>query len=220
MRSIGAIVTALVLVFGCADRGRDLSRLPALSGEFAVEDCNSLFPARGWQFVHSIDFTMDNGYGTTVLGVTTLEPARIRCALLSVEGFTLFEALFDRNTGLTILRAVPPFDTAVFAEGLIADIRTIFLPPPGEMHPGLTQDGKRICRFTSAEGRIGDIIIADEKCPQIQTYSPDGLLKRLVTGRDCRRSRAGLIPRSLELHSYGRTGYTLKMNLLRTDKIP
>ncbi len=218
MRNIGAIVIAAVLLFGCAERGSDLPRLPALAGEFPAEECSGLFGAGGRQFVHSIDFSMDRGYGTTVVGITTLEPAGIRCALLSVEGFTLFEAAFDRDQGLSVLRAVPPFDAPHFAKGLIADIQAIFLAPPGEMRPGLAENGERICRFTAADGEISDVILADEGCPQIRTYTRDGLLQRVITGRDCRWSDAGLIPRYLELRSYGRSGYTLKMTLLRADE--
>ncbi len=52
------------------------------------------FPKGRWQFVHSIDFTMGDGAGATVVGVITLNEKDIECALFTLEGLTLFEAVF------------------------------------------------------------------------------------------------------------------------------
>jgi len=219
MRCLGAIFIAVVLLFGCAERGAKLPQLLAVSAESAPPECTDIFPSRGWQFIHSIEFSLDHGYGTTVVGVTSLEPRRIRCALVSLEGFTLFEAGFDRGTGLHVQRAVPPFDTPLFAEGLMEDIRAIFLSPAGAMQRGQSSEGKKICRFITAAGTVTDIIAADGGCPQIRSYSQDGRLRRLITGSGCQKSGPGRIPHYLELRSYGGSGYTLKMNLLRADRI-
>ena len=102
------------------------------------DSCAAVFPQGKWQFAHAIDFAMRDGSGTPVIGVTSLTGNDIDCALITVEGLTLFEAAFHHDGSIEVRRAVPPFDGPDFAKGMIADIRAIFQPPTGSMRMGQT----------------------------------------------------------------------------------
>ena len=66
-----------------------------------------------------------------MMGLTVLS-SRLRSnrsVIMSLEGFVVFDG--EVNQGLTVHRALPPFDSPGFAEGLMADIRLIFFQPEG-----------------------------------------------------------------------------------------
>lgn len=183
--------------------------------------CADVFPQgnRGkWQFVHSIDFTMKNGSGTTVVGVTTLDGNDIESALVTVEGLTLFEANFRHDKSFEIKRAIPPFDNPEFANGLINDIRAIFQPPPGiQMQTGQLAGAVSTCRYVQVDGGVVDVLPDIDGCLQIKRYNPDLILERSIIGKSCREIGSSLIPNYIELKTFGRTGYTLKMTLISAD---
>ncbi len=211
----------LILLLGlsaCAARQQlSLPQLTADAGE--VKGCESVFPQGRWQFVHAIDYFMANGSGSTVIGVTSLAGDEISCALMTVEGLTLFEAV-DRPKGLEVRRAVPPFDKPAFAEGLMADVRTIFrAPAPATMQYGRAAGNIPTCRYTGVDGRIIDILPGADGCWQIRSYSANHTMNRSVTGRSCRKKGASLIPEHLELRGFGHTDYTLKMTLIQAENL-
>jgi hypothetical protein len=171
-----------------------------------------------WQFVHSIDFTMKDGSGTTVVGVTTLNEKDIECALVTVEGLTIFEAAFRHDKSFEIRRAIPPFDKPEFAKGLINDIRAIFQPPPGtKMQTGQLAGAASVCRYEEVGGGVVDVLIDNYGCLQIKSYNPGLVLERSITGQSCREIGSSLIPDYILLKTFGRTGYTLKMTLISAD---
>jgi hypothetical protein len=217
-------------------------RLPELKGvkdgqEIAA--CAAVFPDGGyrghggkgrWQFVHSIDFTMKDGSGTTVIGVTSLSGKDIECALMTVEGLTLFEAVFGHDQRVEVRRAVPPFDRPGFATGLINDIRAIFQPPPGSMETGQLQSQLQpqspgitaVCRYRDgSNGVVGvvDVLPDVDGCWQIKSYTSDLVMNRSITGLSCRKRGPSRIPDHILLKTYGQTGYTLKMTLISADNI-
>jgi hypothetical protein len=217
-------------------------RLPELKGVEAgreIATCAAVFPAGGygvkggWQFVHSIDFTMRDGSGTTVIGVTSLSGKDIECALMTVEGLTLFEAVFGHDKSIEVRRAVPPFDSPEFATGLINDIRAIFQPPPGSMVTGQLQlqlqpqsaGTTSVCRYRDgSHGVVGvdgvvDVLPDVDGCWQIKSYTPDLVMNRSITGLSCRKRGSSRIPDHILLKTYGQTGYTLKMTLISADNI-
>jgi len=218
------------LLFGlvaCAEKTQ--LRLPQLMG--AVEsleknDCAAVFPQGNRQFVHAIDFTMQNGSGTAVVGVTSLNDDNIACALVTVEGLTLFEAVFRHDESFTVKRAVPPFDSPEFATGLIGDIRAIFQPPSGHgsrgklLLPAPAAGLTAVCRYKVPAGGVVDVLPDVDGCWQIRSYTSDGIMDRTIVGQSCKEQSGGLIPDSIELKTYGPTGYTLKMTLIRADTIP
>ena len=203
---------------GCAAEKRTYPPdLESATSDQKEHDCTSVFPRGKWQFVHSIDFTKGDGGGTTVVGITTLSTELIRSALITVEGLTLFEADFFNDNSFIIHRAVPPFDNRNFAEGMMHDIRAIFQPPLSVVQQGRAREGVATCRYTDTEGRITDIQPNKDDCWQITSYTPSRIMDRSIKGRSCIKKGSTRIPEYLELKTYGRTGYTLTMKLLRAD---
>jgi hypothetical protein len=227
MRPYSLFLSVLLLgLVACA--GKTQFRLPQLveAAESQVEDgCAAVFPQGSRQFVHAIDFTMQDGSGTAVVGVTSLNDDNIACALVTVEGLTLFEAVFRHDESFTVKRAVPPFDTPEFAQGLIGDIRAIFQPPSGHasrgqlLLPAPAAGLTAVCRYKVPDGRVVDVLPDVDGCWQIKSYTPDGVMDRTIVGQSCKEQSTGLTPDYIELKTYGRTGYTLNMTLIRADTI-
>ena len=216
------------LFSGCATEKQ--LHLPELAGVHAVHDglgaeaCLAVFPKGNWQFVHSIDFSMRSGSGTTVVGVTTLTGNDITCALVTVEGLTLFLADFHQDNSFVVQRAVPPFDTDEFALGMMGDIRAIFQPPPASnpgsstVKQGQLAGSRAVCRYQGEDGGVVDVLPTVHDCWQINSYTPDLTMTRSIVGQSCRKYESLSIPDYLILKTYGQTGYTLKMKLISADK--
>ena len=218
MKFFPSILLSFVLVSCSAGKHTYLPDFVEPYAHSNTNNCTSIFPRGEWQFVHSIDFSRDNGAGTTMVGITSLSKDMIKSALVTVEGFTLFEADFHTNNRFQVRRAVPPFDSEGFAEGMMADLRTLFRPPSGDItRQGITQEGTTACRYIDTMGRVTDIMPNKDDCWQISSYTPDRIMDRSITGRSCRQKGSNRIPEYLELQTYGMTGYTLKMKLLHAD---
>ncbi len=212
-----------VLFFLVSCAAENPQRLPDLAAAGDRQEnpaCAEFFPSGSWQFVHSIVFSTENGAGSTVIGVTSLTGTTLESALITVEGLTLFEAVYRDDNSFEIQRAVPPFDRPGFATGLVRDARAVFQPPAGNvMRAGKLADGTPVCRYTGADGRITDIVTGGEACLQIQSYSSGQLLDRSIVGTSCRKIGSVLIPENIELKTFGPSAYTLKMTLIRADQI-
>ena len=211
----------LICLAGCAaERQPLLPELTAIRDVTWAKRCDSVFPRGRWQFVHSIDFSMQDGSGGTVVGVTSLAGNEIACALMTVEGFTVFEAVLREGKGLEVQRAVPPFDKPAFAEGLMRDVRLIFLAPSAKnMQYGGAAGNAPVCRYTEANGRVIDILPTADDCWQIKTYTSDLTMDRAIIARSCQKTGASLIPEHLELRGFGKAGYTLKMTLISAENL-
>ncbi len=217
--------TLAFLLSGCAvEKQLRLPELVPASAPYDVnhsEACADVYPQGHWQFVHSIDFSMRDGSGTTVVGITTLTGNDISSALVTVEGLTLFAADFHQDNSFKIQRAVPPFNTDEFAKGMMADIRAIFQQPAGDhkVLQGRLAGSIPVCRYVDAKGGVVDVLPNVDDCWQIKSYTPDLTMNRLIIGQSCRKNDSISIPDYLELTTYGRTGYTLKMKLISAEKI-
>lgn len=213
-------ILQLCLAACAAERPIPLPELTPGENHPDSEICESIFPRGRWQFVHSIDFSMDDGSGATVVGVTILDRNQIACALMTIEGFTLFEAVYREDGDLEVKRAVPPFDRPAFAEGLMRDVKAIFQPPAdGQPQSGRKADQTPVCRYTGDDGRVTDILPAMDGCWQINTFTTDRIMDRAIVGRSCREMEGCRIPEYLELTGYGQAGYTLKMFLLNAENL-
>lgn len=197
-------------------------RMPELTAGPGTEKnpaCEAIFPSGNWQFVHAIDFSMQDGSGGTVIGVTSLSRHQIACALMTVEGLTLFEAVYREGAGIEVHRAVAPFDKPAFAEGLMADVRTIFLPPvANHIQYGRQGDNTEVCRYHGIDGRTTDILPGTGDGWQIRTYTAESVMDRSIVARSCRKMENATIPEHLELKGFKNSGYTLKMTLLHAEK--
>ncbi len=218
-----ALVMAL-LPAGCAVTTQQLQPLSSeLTGtarqQEAARSCAAVFPQGKWQFVHSIEFAMADGSGSSMLGVTVLDADSLSCALMTTEGFTLFEARLTDT--LQVLRAVPPFDKPEFAQGLMRDVQAIFIPPQGHNQQyGKLTNSTDCCRTTAVIGRrlTTDVLFTENNCWQINTFDNQQKMIRSITARSCKEVGATVIPDQLDLTVPGPAGYTLKMTLV--DAVP
>lgn len=217
MRRLLLLLTAL-LTAGCAGTAQQPQ---ILTGEISAQTnprCLNIFPQGKWQLVHSIDFTGGGKRQTTAMGAIVIDEDFIRAALLTMEGFTLFSAEYSTTSGLTVRRAVPPFDNPHFASGMMADIRMIFRPPAGTAVTAYDRE-KLICRHRADDGSITDIVLGDMICFQINDYSAEGDLLRSLTGRDCSERDGYTIARHLELQHFGASSSTFTMTLSQADRL-
>lgn len=206
----------------CAAERRPMPELTVIEDVTGAKGCEAVYPQGRWQFIHSIDFSMQDGSGGTVIGVTSLAGDEITCVLMTIEGFTLFEATFKEGKGLEVKRAVPPFDKPAFAEGLMRDVQMIFLAPSAKtMRYGRSADNASVCRYTGIDGRILDILPTVDDCWQIKTYTSALIMDRSIVGRSCKKMGDSLIliPEHLELRGFGQAGYTLKMTLIHAESL-
>ncbi len=197
-------------------------RLPDLNGSQSlqgIDSCTRVFPKGRWQFVHAIEFSLKDGAGSTVIGVTTLTDNSIECGLMTVEGFTLFEAVSRHGQQLKVSRAVPPFDNPEFAAGLMGDIRAIFRPPVASTVRYGEVVEVPVCRHIMPDGRVVDVLSSVDDCWAIRSYTAEMEMDRSIFGRSCRKTGSNFIPENLVLQTYGQAGYTLNLKLIRADII-
>lgn len=218
MNPFFAALALFLLLPGCAVKTQQMQPLTSEfaepAREEAVRTCAAVYPAGNWQLVHSIEFTTADGSGSSLLGVTVLGADALSCALMTTEGFTLFEAQLADT--LHILRAVPPFDKPEFAQALMNDVQAIFVPPRGEKRQyGTLDDRTDCCRTTTADSRLTtDVLFTEDNCWQINTFDEQRQMIRSITARSCRVVGTTVIPEKLELTVPGPAGYTLKMTLV------
>ncbi|NLZ17927.1 MAG: hypothetical protein GX087_09385 [Desulfobulbaceae bacterium] len=210
----------LALLFGCSSVQQTPPVLAPLRPVPAPLTCADFFPQGDWQYVHAIRFQLASGGGGSAIGVVVLTSRDIRCALTTVEGLTLFEARAKGAGPVEILRALPPFDRQLFAENLLKDIRTLFVPPLGVVRQGQLADKARVCRYETADGETADLMETKDGCWRLQTYNPNPQHNRSVRAYSCEyTSQSGLMPSQLELIAPGRTGYTINMRLISAQRL-
>jgi hypothetical protein len=221
LRYSSVYLLMFITLAGCApQKPVYLPELTATGNEAGHNACATVFPQGRFQFVHSIEFAMADDPVSTVIGVTSLANDEISCALMTVEGLTLFAAVFKTGLEPEVRRAIPPFDRAGFAVGLMQDVRTIFVPPPAEhVRYGSLADKSPVCRSTAADGQVTDIMPAGNGCWRITTYTAERVIDRSVVARSCRKNGGALIPEYLELTGFGREKYTLKMKLITAEEL-
>jgi len=198
-----------------------LQPAPDIGAPVAADACRAVFPTGKWQFVHTIDALLPDGSERQMMGVTVADaPGRtLACALLTVEGFVLFRARMD--PAVRVERAVPPFDKKGFADGLLNDLRLLFLPPAaaetriGRLVGGGFPEKPEACRYIEKEGAVTDVIPGSRW--RVYRYSPHGYLVRTVTA-EAAGGREGF-PGRLTLQAPGLAGYTLVMTLVEAARI-
>lgn len=213
-RSLLFILPALALV-ACSALPPIRPADPAAARQ-VLERCETPFLKSPYRLVQSIEAVVA-GHCTTLMGITLFDPAveTVHCALLTLEGLTLFEARSDRGV-VTVKRAVKPFDSPHFAENMLNDIRLAFLAPRGRlMESGIFEaDGSSACRYEADREITLDVIVRDGSW-DILTYGEHNQILRQV--------RASLlkdgIPEILELTGFLQMKYTLKMTLISAEPV-
>lgn len=205
------LLWVLIFVPGCA-RSSKLTLITSPVKDFT--HCVAVFPERPWEAVHGIEAKLGVGDSFSLIGLTKGDPVqrKLHSALLTPEGFVLFEA--ERREGrLSIIRALPPFDSPEFAKGLIEDVELIFLAPSGRpSESGLAADGSFVCRWIEPFGQTKEIIRAKDDRWKISLWNDQGLLKRQVW---VKKQPTEDLASQVELRASGVNGYRLKMLLLR-----
>jgi hypothetical protein len=181
------------------------------------ERCQTAFPAGPGQYVHAIEARLPDDSRAMTLGIVTLDPDRwiIRCVIMTVEGFVLFDARYER--AVVVNRAVYPFDSPEFAKSIMADIRLIFFPPGGPfVREGIFSNGFAGCRWLTSDGLAVDVVLHESRGWSIRQYD--------VSDRLSRQLRADVlnpegIPERIELTRHTFPRYTLKMKLLQAERL-
>jgi hypothetical protein len=180
----------------------------------ATMRCLSIYPSTPVRAVHKIDATLPyNGYASFI-GVTELFPLanRIKVVLLSVEGVVLFDAEFQGSeTKINI--ALSPLNHEDFIQGLLGDIRFLFLPPTGRVTASqVREDGHCVCAWSDGVRKT-----------EIQT-GPKAVIrarpgpKRLAREAVLDHPRPDGLFSEMSLTVKGVGGYTLTFELLETEK--
>ena len=176
--------------------------------------CREVFPRGRWQVHHAIEATVPGGGKTVLTGVTVLSSRErtIASALMTVEGFVLFRGRYD--DGLTVDRAIAPFDRSGFAEGLMDDLKLLFFPPDGILcRSGQLVPGVRVCRYCAADAAV-DIVVRFEPVRQIRQYDALHRLKRTIDIDAMTVVDAVPFAKKLTLKRHGLMGYQLDLTLL------
>ena len=217
MKHILLLLSVLGLILSCSSlpqvypAGNSADPLPRLT-------CRGPFPDGDWQLLHSIEATLPGGKKGFLMGLTVISSSNrtVRCVIMTLEGFVVFDALYDKQ--ITVKRAIAPFDSEDFANGLIEDINLIFFEPPGStMTAGFLKSGQAVCRYQKPDGRMVDIINQEEHSWEIRLYLPDNRLVRTVKSMSTKEpdlaDRKGILDR-IELNAHGSAGYVLIMDLV------
>lgn len=221
IRSFCVLLAALLLASCAPHAEHRLPELVDVQSDDRQQRCEAVFPAGSWQLVHSLEFASAGGFAGTVIGVTVVDPPDLSCALVTVEGVTLFEATGGADEEVVVERAVPPFDRPGFAAGLLADVRGMFIAPPDQgVTFGLLPDGRPVCRYFAEDGRVTDILPPAEGRWQTREYGADSGLKRVIEGHLDRQRSLSEPARYLELNALSPAEYTLKMKLIDALQLP
>lgn len=174
------LTALLLLIFSC-------THLPSIkpkdgsfsSGSGQAIESRSIFPEGTWQFLHFIRAEMPGGRTFVMMGLTLMS-SRLhtrRSVIMTIEGFVIFDGEYDR--GVTVHRALPPFDSPHFAGGLMEDIRLIFFEPEGPVVAfGELENGSVVRRHLSPDGSTVDIEALGDRDWRIRRYSPAQRLTR------------------------------------------
>jgi hypothetical protein len=173
-----------------------------------------VYPQGRWQFLHAIRAEMPGARSFGMLGLTVLssEARAHRSVLMTLEGFVVFDGEYDRR--VTVHRALPPFDSPHFADGLMEDIRLVFFEPEAVVVAhGKLEDGAAVQRRRLPDGGTVDVEALPDGDWRIRRYDASGALIRTVRARHGKGDVSGF-PETIELTAGGGQDYRIAMTLL------
>ena len=182
----------------------------------------AMFPTREWQFVHSIEATIQARQKALLIGITDISPAlgSVRCIIMTIEGLVLFDALSDDET--VIRRGIRPFDSTAFAEGLMKDIKLIFFSPEGgPVNTGILGEGSYVRRYRNSADTIIDLIAHPDRNWEIRQYK-NGDLARSVKAylkEDVPYENQYVVPEKLVLKAHGVRTYEIALRLIWAEHV-
>lgn len=154
-----------------------------------------------------------------MMGLTVMSSRlrTIRSVIMTLEGFVVFDGEYDRH--LTVHRALPPFDSPHFAEGIMEDIRLIFFAPDGPLVAcGVLDNGSAVCRHEIPGGSVIDIEPMADNGWELNRYGPSQRMTRTLRVPPGERHPSGL-PERMELIASGGQTYKLVMTLLEAVRL-
>lgn len=199
----------LILSIGCAPKSK-ATLSPGLPEELPV--CYVIFPAGPWESVHKIEATFGGG-SSSLIGVTKGEPSerRLQSVLLTPEGFVLFDAECWIK-GISVRRAVAPFDSPTFARGLIEDVSLLFLSPPGKPTIwGKETNGTITCKWENSENSTEITGLMDKSWRILRRDKYGEVTKKIVLSGPFLNGLASRI----EYRAFKPAPYTLRMTLIQ-----
>ncbi|MDF1592201.1 MAG: hypothetical protein P1P89_11845 [Desulfobacterales bacterium] len=215
MKRFCFLLGILFLIAACGT----LPKVDPVSGMLpdGPRECRRLFFQGRWQLQHAIVATLPGGQQNMLMGISIVSAGSgsIRSILMTIEGLVVFEAEYDRD--IRIVRAVSPFDSDHFAQGLINDLRLIFFMPEGALvETGRLQNGSTLCRYRQSDRLVVDIVRNTDDHWELRQYSRWFRKKRTVDifFNDNFRFNGFHAPSRLTLTTFGYAGYTLDMDLI------
>jgi hypothetical protein len=179
--------------------------------------CRLPFSSTNCRYIHSLDAELPGGARMTVMGVSVVDPAAdtIQAAIMTLEGLVLFDATAAGSI-MQVHRALPPFDAPRFAEGLMRDVRFIFIFPAGKPNAtGRLDDGSSVCRYQDTVGTTTDVIARPGLGWEVDQYSVLGKRLRSLKIDPLQNG----VPGSLEFEALSPKPYALHMKLISAEPI-
>lgn len=216
MKSVRSItIFALFFLAGCVS-------LPSLEPLSIVDNDPVASCQRPWvtekrQFIHAISATLPDGKKTLITGVTTIYPEErsVHAVIMTIEGLVLFEGR-TKGDKIEIQRGISLFSSGAFAEGLMNDVRLIFLKPAtAPTVVGSSRGYAVVCRYRDSDTGVVDVKIGQGGDWELARYDSANRLQRSVITRSGPDSERGSVPGRIKLTAGGTFGYSLDMRLIQ-----
>jgi hypothetical protein len=206
---------ALCFLFGCGSATTKILRLSAADEQRTAEDCERVFPPAPFEATHVVEASIPFSDDTSLIGVVAAQPNNqgFRSLLLSQEGIILFDAT-RRGETIEVARALPPIDADGFGRHMTDDVRLVLIHPEGQRpEVGHTQQGARICRWTSGEEQV-EVVLLSQHEAQL-TRLRRGSVVRHAWLKDIRDDG---FARDILLETTSVVGYQLHLTLVSFDR--
>lgn len=181
-----------------------------------IETCSRPFLKEKYRMLHSIRAEIPRGGTTPLLGVVVIDPSSeiIDAVLMTIEGLVIFNANYNKK--IKINRALPPFDSYKFAEGMIKDIKQIFLRP-GETpaYAGLGNNRSMICRYQT-NNITTDIAFIENRGWTLYQYNED---LKIIKTIHYSNEKSSAQHKKITLKSMKKNGYKLYLELIKAEKL-
>ena len=184
--------------------------LPPLSPVSTIDTtiCSKPFATGQQQFVHAIAASLPGGGNSLITGITTISTAEasVHAIIMTLEGLVLFEGRI-KGGEIEILRSISVFSEPAFAEGLLNDVRLIFLKPTGvPLEIGGLEPGTLVCRYRGRDKSTVDVMPYD---------NGDWKLVQYDAGSHPHRWVRKFVPDRIHLKVSGAFSYSLDMQLIQ-----
>jgi hypothetical protein len=215
-RMIPLLAASLLALGGCAAlpplKPLDPSLEPA-----ALEACRRPFLVEKVRLVHEMRIVMPGEREGQAIGVLLADPGTrsFQSVLMTIEGLVLFD--IEYGAGLTVHRAVPPFDAPAFARQMAEDISLPFFSP-GEKPAafGWDEEGTAVCRFAGTGGEFVDVRTAQEGDLEIRLYGTGQELRKKVI---IPHPVSHVLAEELEIRGVAWPSYSLHLRLIEAEAV-